>query len=88
VLDLPLGDPSAVRRSAMVNLLGADGFSGVARYEGLEEVLAVPGAHVHLYGKRMTKPFRKMGHVTIVDADLESLRKKVTFVKNNLRVIA
>jgi 5-(carboxyamino)imidazole ribonucleotide synthase len=88
VLDLPLGDPSFVQRSAMVNLLGAEGFSGVARYEGLEEILAVPGVHVHLYGKKMTKPFRKMGHVTIVDADLESLKKKVTFVKNNFRIIA
>jgi 5-(carboxyamino)imidazole ribonucleotide synthase len=72
----------------MVNLLGEDGYSGQARYQGLEKVLAVEGVHVHLYGKKMTKPFRKMGHVTIIDADVESLQKKTNFVKEHLKVIA
>jgi 5-(carboxyamino)imidazole ribonucleotide synthase len=88
ILNLPLGDTSALLPSAMVNLLGEEGFSGEAKYEGLEEVLAQSGIHVHLYGKKMTKPFRKMGHVTIVDADMESLKKKANFVKNTLKVIA
>ncbi|MFM9840265.1 MAG: 5-(carboxyamino)imidazole ribonucleotide synthase, partial [Cyclobacteriaceae bacterium] len=88
ILNLPLGDTSALRPSAMVNLLGEEGFSGEAKYEGLEEVLALSGTHVHLYGKKITKPFRKMGHVTIVDADLESLKKKANFVKHTLKVIA
>jgi 5-(carboxyamino)imidazole ribonucleotide synthase len=83
-----LGDTTALKPSAMVNLLGEEGFSGEAKYEGLEEVLALPGTHVHLYGKKMTKPFRKMGHITIVEADLESLKKKANFVKNTLKVIA
>ena len=50
--------------------------------------MAVKGVHVHLYGKKITKPFRKMGHVTIVDQDKESLRKKAKFVKDTLAVIA
>jgi len=88
ILNLPLGNTSAVLPSAMVNLLGEDGFSGEAKYQGLEDVLRLTGTHIHLYGKKITKPFRKMGHVTIVDADLESLRKKANFVKQTLKVIA
>lgn len=65
ICGLPLGDTSARSAAAMVNLLGAPGFEGPVRYEGMEEVLAMPHAHVHLYGKQMTKPFRKMGHVTV-----------------------
>jgi 5-(carboxyamino)imidazole ribonucleotide synthase len=72
----------------MINLLGEEGSSGLARYEGLEEILKVEGAHVHLYGKKLTKPFRKMGHVTVVDQDLESLKKKANFVKHTLKVKA
>lgn len=88
ILNLPLGDTSVKQPAAMVNLLGEEGHSGEARYQGMEAVLNVPGVHVHLYGKRLTKPFRKMGHVTVVDSDMESLRKKATFVKNTLKVIA
>ncbi len=88
ILGLPMGDTSIVRPSAMVNVLGAEGYSGIARYEGLKDVLALPGAHVHLYGKKVTKPFRKMGHVTIVDADMDSLQKKAKFVRDHLKVIA
>lgn len=88
ILNLPLGDTSVKQPAAMVNLLGEDGHSGEARYQGLESVLNIPGIHVHLYGKRLTKPFRKMGHVTIVDSNIESLRKKATFVKNTLKVIS
>ncbi len=88
ILNLPLGHTATVMPSAMVNLLGEDGFSGEAKYQGLEEVLRLSGAHIHLYGKKITKPFRKMGHVTIVDAELESLRKKANFVKQTLKVIA
>ena len=72
----------------MVNILGEEGFTGLARYEGLNEVLSLAGVHVHLYGKKQTKPFRKMGHVTLVDPDLESLKKKANFVKQTLKVKA
>ncbi|MFZ6001206.1 MAG: 5-(carboxyamino)imidazole ribonucleotide synthase [Bacteroidota bacterium] len=88
ILNMPLGDTTLLQPSAMVNLLGEDGFSGAAVYEGLEDVLKVSGVHVHLYGKKITKPFRKMGHVTIVDSDLASLRTKADFVKNTLKVKA
>ena len=88
ILNLPLGDTSMIMPGAMVNLLGEAGFEGPAQYQGFHEVTRVPGIHVHLYGKRLTKPFRKMGHVTIVDHDLDSLKQKAQFVKETLKVIA
>lgn len=88
ILGLPLGDTSIMAPSAMVNLLGEAGYEGLARYEGFEEVMSIPGVHVHLYGKRFTKPFRKMGHVTIVDNNPDELKRKANFVKETLKVIA
>ncbi len=88
ILNLPLGDTSCLYPSAMVNLLGEAGYTGPACYSGIEEVLTMSGVYVHLYGKMITKPFRKMGHVTIIDLDVESLKKKANFVKNTLKVIA
>jgi 5-(carboxyamino)imidazole ribonucleotide synthase len=88
ILNLPLGDTSVVQSSAMVNLLGEEGFSGLAKYNGLEEVLNLDGVYVHLYGKKLTKPFRKMGHVTIVDSDVKNLKKKANFVKQTLKITA
>jgi 5-(carboxyamino)imidazole ribonucleotide synthase len=88
ILNLPLGNTKQIMPSAMVNLLGEEGFSGLAKYNGIEQVISLAGAHVHLYGKKLTKPFRKMGHVTIVDSDVESLKKKAKFVKDTLKVIA
>lgn len=88
ITGLPLGDTDILIPSAMVNLLGSEGYTGVARYEGFEEVVSVSGVHVHLYGKKITKPYRKMGHVTIVDHDINSLKEKANFVKNTLTVIA
>jgi len=86
ILGLAPGNTDSIRPAAMVNLLGEEGHSGIANYVGLEEVLAVEGTYVHLYGKKLTKPFRKMGHVTIVDHDIESLKKKIDFVKKTLKV--
>lgn len=88
ILDLPLGATDAKIPSAMVNLLGEAGFSGEARYTGMDEVLAIPGVAIHLYGKKLTKPFRKMGHITIVDKDLIGLKEKAQKVKETLKVIA
>jgi len=87
ILGLPLGDTTLISRSAMVNVLGEPGHSGLAKYQGFEEVISIPGVHVHLYGKRFTKPFRKMGHVTIVDENGDRLKEKTTFVKQTLKVI-
>lgn len=88
ILNLPLGDTSTIMASAMVNLLGEPAHSGLAKYEGFEEVLSMPGVYVHLYGKTLTKPFRKMGHVTILEKDLTNLKKKANFVKHTLKVTA
>lgn len=88
ILNLPLGNTDTISPSAMVNLLGEDGYEGPAKYAGFHEAMKTPGVHVHLYGKQITKPFRKMGHVTIMDNDIESLKKKANFVKNTLKIIA
>ncbi|MCU0324859.1 MAG: ATP-grasp domain-containing protein [Spirosomaceae bacterium] len=88
ILNLPLGETHAHSKAAMVNLLGEEGYSGEAIYEGMNECIAQGGVHPFLYGKRFTKPFRKMGHVTIVEQDFEKLKEKVIFVKRKLKVIA
>jgi 5-(carboxyamino)imidazole ribonucleotide synthase len=88
ILDWPLGETTMLGPSAMVNLLGEPGHSGPARYEGFDRLLAREGIHVHLYGKSITKPFRKMGHVTIVDRDESELKRKAKFVKENFKVIS
>lgn len=88
ILNLPLGNTDVTMPSAMVNLLGEEGHAGPAAYVGLNDVLNVGGAYVHLYGKKLTKGFRKMGHVTIVDRDIDQLKKKIDFVKRTLRVTA
>ncbi|MEM9857445.1 MAG: 5-(carboxyamino)imidazole ribonucleotide synthase [Bacteroidota bacterium] len=88
IFNLPLGDTKLIQPAAMVNLLGAEGYTGEAKYEGLDQVMATSGVHVHLYGKKLTKPFRKMGHITIVDQDIARLKEKVQFVKQTLKVIA
>lgn len=72
----------------MVNLLGEDGYTGRAEYEGLNEVLEMKGVYVHLYGKTLTKPFRKMGHVTITGEKKKRLLEKAKFVKETLKVKA
>ena len=88
ILDLPLGATDTLTSAAMVNLLGEDGYTGDAQYQGMDKVLAVDGVNVHLYGKKITKPFRKMGHVTILDQNLDRLKEKAQFVKEHLKVIA
>ncbi len=87
ILNLPLGDTSAYGPAAMVNLLGEDNHTGPAVYEGLETLLAIPDVFPFLYGKAITKPFRKMGHVTVMDQSLDALREKVDVVKKGIRVI-
>lgn len=88
ICDLPLGNTGIIQPSVMVNLLGEPGYTGPALYKGLEEVMAMPGVYVHLYGKTQTKPYRKMGHVTILDADPEQAMLKAKRVKELLKVVA
>lgn len=88
ILNLPLGSTNLITPAAMVNLLGEDGFTGEAVYEGLEACMAMNGVYIHLYGKKLTKPFRKMGHVTITDDNIDSLKLKARKVKDTLKVKA
>ncbi|MFZ9848157.1 MAG: 5-(carboxyamino)imidazole ribonucleotide synthase, partial [Flavobacteriales bacterium] len=84
---MPLGSTEITIPSVMVNLLGEKGYVGAAKYDCIEKVMATPGVNVHLYGKGDTKPFRKMGHVTIVDKDLNKAKEKARFVKDTLKII-
>lgn len=88
ILNLPLGDTSAFLPCAMVNLLGEKGYEGQAKYVGLNEVLAIKGVFPFLYGKKITKPFRKMGHVTVIGNNFEELGEKVNLVREKLKVIS
>jgi len=87
ILDLPLGDCALRGASVMVNILGEPEHKGLAHYEGLPESLKISGANIHLYGKKMTKPFRKMGHATIVDPSLEAAKEKAKQLKSILKVV-
>ena len=84
----PLGDTSSIANAVMINLLGEEGFEGEAIYQGLEETLHLPGVYVHLYGKKITKPFRKMGHVTIVHSNIDTARTIAQKVKQSIKVIS
>lgn len=88
ILDLPLGSTKAYGPSAMVNLLGEAGFEGPAEYEGMEKLLATPEVFPFLYWKAITKPFRKMGHITIMDDNISALKEKVAYVTKNIKVIS
>ncbi len=88
VLGLPLGSSEALHPSIMVNLYGEEGYTGKPIYAGLEEVLKKSGIFVHIYGKMETKPFRKMGHVTVIGDSWEEIQEKADFVLNTLKVIA
>lgn len=88
ILGLPLGSTSTRTKAAMVNLLGEEGYNGIAKFEGLEEIMKTDGIFPHLYGKKFTKPSRKMGHITIIDNDDAILQKKIDFVKKTIRVKA
>jgi 5-(carboxyamino)imidazole ribonucleotide synthase len=88
ILNLPLGSTEPFCLAAMVNILGEEGHTGEAEVVGLQEVLEINNAFPFFYGKKETKPFRKMGHVSILASDFENLKEKVNFVQNNLKVIA
>lgn len=88
ILDLPLGNTDSKTGAVMVNLVGEEGYTGAAHYEKIEDILAMPGVTPHIYGKKETRPFRKMGHVTIVNSDLAEARIIAEKVKNTIRVIS
>ncbi len=89
ILNLPLGITEPLFPfSAMVNLIGAENHSGTPVYQGITECLALPGVHIHLYGKSETRPFRKMGHATITAQTFEELNEKVSFVQKHFTIIS
>ncbi len=88
ILDLPLGNTDSKVAGIMVNLSGAEGYSGNVIYENIEKILGWNGVTPHIYGKKQTRPFRKMGHVTIVNEDINKARKIAEDVKNTIRVIS
>ena len=87
VLNLPLGNTDSKVAGIMVNLVGEDGFTGNVIYKNIETILGWNGVTPHIYGKKQTRPFRKMGHVTIVNEDMAVARKIAEDVKNTIRVI-
>ncbi|MFN7115782.1 MAG: 5-(carboxyamino)imidazole ribonucleotide synthase [Saprospiraceae bacterium] len=88
ILNLPLGSTKLKSPAVMVNLLGEPGYSGNVFYQGLNECLAIEGVNIHLYGKAITKPFRKMGHVTILGDTVEAAKEKARRVQKILKVIS
>jgi 5-(carboxyamino)imidazole ribonucleotide synthase len=88
ILNLPLGNTDSKVAGIMVNLVGEEGYSGQVVYENIEKIMAIDGVTPHIYGKRETRPFRKMGHVTIVNEDMTEARRIAEEVKNSIRVIS
>ena len=88
ILDLPLGKTDSKVAGIMVNLVGAENFSGPVIYENIDKIMEIDGVTPHIYGKRETRPFRKMGHVTIVNENMFEARRIAEIVKNSIRVIS
>jgi 5-(carboxyamino)imidazole ribonucleotide synthase len=88
LLGYPLGNTDAILPSAIVNIIGSEGYNGEVHYEGLEEVLKMDNVFVHIYGKKQTKPGRKMGHVTIISKDYQDLTHKANKIKHTLKAVA
>jgi 5-(carboxyamino)imidazole ribonucleotide synthase len=88
ILNLPLGNTASKVAGIMVNLVGEEGYSGNVVYENIEKIMAIDGVTPHIYGKRETRPFRKMGHVTIVNEDMNEARRIAEEVKKTIRVIS
>lgn len=88
ILGLPLGKTESKLAGIMVNLVGAEGHTGDVLYKNIEDILGMPGVTPHIYGKKQTRPFRKMGHVTIVDGDIDSAREIAEQVKKTIKVVS
>jgi 5-(carboxyamino)imidazole ribonucleotide synthase len=88
ILNLPLGSTEILQAGAMINLLGEKGFEGKAIYQGLEKALTISGVYPHIYGKETTKPFRKMGHVTITGSSLVQVKIKAMEIQGMIKVVS
>ncbi len=88
ILNLPLGDPSLKCPAVMVNLIGEPGFSGPVHYAGADAVLEAAGAYLHIYGKRETRPYRKMGHITVVRPTLAAAQSVANQLQKTIKVVS
>ena len=88
ILDMPLGDTSNKVAGVMVNLVGKEGYKGPVYYKNIEHILAIEGVNPHIYGKKETRPFRKMGHITVINKNLKLARKIAEQVKETIEVIS
>ncbi len=88
ILGMPLGHTDILFPAVMVNLLGEKNYDGIASYINIDEALSIDGVYVHLYGKKFTRPFRKMGHVTIIAKTIQEAKTKAEKIKNSLKVIS
>ena len=88
LLNLPLGSTENKVSGVMVNLVGAQNHQGLVHYKNMEHILGIEGVYPHIYGKKETRPFRKMGHITIVNKNLETARKIAEQVKETIEVIS
>ena len=88
IFNLPLGSTKLKLPAVMINLLGEPGFEGKVKYEGLTECMAIEGVKIHLYGKKITKPFRKMGHVTVLAPTIDEAKRKADLVKQKMKVVS
>ena len=88
IFGFPLGDTSIKLPSVMINLLGEPGYKGKVKYEGITQSMAIAGVKTHIYGKKETYPYRKMGHVTVMDKDINKAIEKANKVKQQLKVKA
>mgnify|MGYP003970367737 FL=1 len=88
ILNLPLGETNSKIAAIMVNLVGEEGYTGNVQYKNMENILNLEGVSPHIYGKKQTRPFRKMGHVTIVNKDIDKAHKIAEIVKETIKVIS
>ncbi len=88
IFNLPLGNTEIINNAVMINLLGEPDYTGLAIYKGIEEAMKIDGVFIHLYGKKYTKPFRKMGHVTIINENREEAIRIARQIQNTIKVIA
>jgi 5-(carboxyamino)imidazole ribonucleotide synthase len=86
IFDFPLGSTDLVRPAVMINLLGDGNHTGNVKYEGLTETMSIPGAKIHIYGKKQTHPFRKMGHITIIASTIQEAKENAAKMKEIVKV--
>lgn len=87
LLELPLGSTDVILPSAMINVLGGEGFSGTYQMEGIEKIMSLPGVYVHLYEKKESRPMRKLGHITVLADTVKDVKEKANFVRNTVKIV-